>query len=131
MGGPAVLKKGFKQMMAEANAVIDNISADAALELIDDADAVFVDVREAGERAQGFIPNSVHAPRGFLEFIADPEGPMHVSEVSPEKRLILYCGSGGRSALAAKTLHDMGFPRVASLVGGFPAWTEAGGSLES
>ncbi len=126
-----MLTKGFKQLLAEAGAVIEMVTADAALALVEDGDTVFVDVREAGERARGFIPGSVHAPRGFLEFIADPEGPMHVSEVSPDKRLILYCGSGGRSALAAKTLHDMGFPRVASLVGGFPAWTEAGGSLES
>ena len=123
-----MLTKGFKQLLAEANAAVDTLSADAAIELMDDADAVFVDVREAGERAQGFIPGSVHAARGFLEFIADPEGPMHDPALSPDKRLVLYCGSGGRSVLAAKTLHDMGFPKVCSLAGGFSAWTKAGGA---
>ena len=123
-----MLIKGFKQLFAEANAVIDTLSADAAVELVDDADALFVDVREAGERAQGFIPGSVHAARGFLEFIADPEGPMHDPALSPDMRLVVYCGSGGRSLLAAKTLHDMGFPRVYSLAGGYGAWMNAGGA---
>ncbi len=122
-----MLTRGFKQLLAEANAVIDNVSAASALGLVDDQDTVFVDVREAGERAQGFIPGSVHAARGFLEFIADPEGPMNDPALSPDKRLVLYCGSGARSALAAKTLHDMGFPKVGSLAGGFSAWTAAGG----
>ncbi len=123
-----MLTKGFKQLLAEANAAVDTLSADAALALMDDADAVFVDVREAGERAQGFIPGSVHAARGFLEFIADPEGPMHNPALSPDKRLVVYCGSGGRSLLAAKTLHDMGFPKVCSLAGGYGAWMNAGGA---
>ena len=122
-----MLTKGFKQLLAEANAAVDTITADAAIALVDDADAVFVDVREAGERAQGFIPGSVHAARGFLEFIADPEGPMHDPALSPDKRLVLYCGSGGRSVLAAKTLHDMGFPRVCPLAGCLASRTKAGG----
>ncbi len=123
-----MLTKGFKQLLAEANAAVDTLSADAAIELMDDGDALFVDVREAGERAQGFIPGSVLAARGFLEFIADPEGPMHDPALSPGKRLVVYCGSGGRSVLAAKTLHDMGFPRVCSLAGGYGAWMNAGGA---
>ncbi len=126
-----MLDKGFKQLLAEAGAVIETVTADAALALGDDGDTVFVDVREADERARGFIPGSVHAARGFLEFIADPEGPMHNPIISPDKRLVLYCGSGGRSALAAKTLHDMGFPRVCSLAGGVAAWKEAGGEVGS
>ena len=126
-----MLDKGFKQLLAEAGAVIEMVTADAALALVEDGDTVFVDVREAGERARGFIPGSVHAARGFLEFIADPEGPMHNPIISPDKRLVLYCGSGGRSALAAKTLHDMGFPRVCSLAGGVAAWKEAGGEVGS
>ncbi len=123
-----MLTKGFKQLLAEANAAVDTLSADAAIGLMDDADVVFVDVREAGERAQGFIPGSVHAARGFLEVIAHPEGPMHDPALSPGKRLVVYCGSGGRSLLAAKTLHDMGFPNVCSLAGGYGAWMNAGGA---
>ena len=124
-----MVTRGFRQMLAEANAVIETISVHDAQALVGDADVVFVDVRETVERqASGGIKDSVHAPRGFLEFIADPEGPMHDPALSPDKRLVVYCGSGGRSLLAAKTLHDMGFPRVCSLGGGFSAWMNAGGA---
>ncbi len=126
-----MLKKGFKQLLAEAGAVIDGVSVSSALGLLDDSEVIFVDVREGGEWAQGHIPGAVHTPRGHLEFLADPEFPRHNAALVQDKMLVLYCASGGRSTLAAKTLHDMGFPRVASLVGGFPAWTEAGGPLES
>ena len=125
-----MLKKGFKDLLAEAQAVIETVPVETALGLMDDEEVVFVDVRDAGERGQGFIPGSVHATRAFLEFIADPEGPMHDPALVPDKRLVLYCGSGGRSLLAAKTLHDMGFPRVYSLAGGLGAWINAGGRLE-
>ena len=90
-----------------------------------------MDVRESHERAQGFIPGSIHAPRGFLEFIADPEGPMHNPVFTSGKRLILYCGSGTRSALAGKTLCDMGLSNLVNLAGGIQAWLQAGGDLES
>lgn len=120
-----MLKKGFKDLLAEANGVIESIDVPSAAALVGDDDAVFVDVREAHERQTGFIPGSIHAPRGFLEFIADPEGPMHDPALGEDKRIVLYCGSGGRSALAAKTLKDMGFARVASLVGGMAAWKAA------
>ncbi len=127
-----MLKKGFKQMLAEANAVIDTVSVASALGLAEEEGVLFIDVREAHERAEeGFISGSVHAPRGFLEFIADPDGPMHNSAISPDKMLVCYCATGGRAALAAKTLHDMGFPTVCSLVGGTAAWKEAGGALTS
>ena len=124
-----MLTKGFKQFLAEANASIDSISVAMALDMYGDDDVVFVDVREQAEREQGFIPGSVQAPRGFLEFIADPDGPMHNPAFALDRTLVLYCGSGGRSALAAKTLMDMGFPRVCSLVGGIAAWNEAGGDM--
>jgi len=126
-----MLKKGFKQLLAEANAEIDSIPVAIARDMLDDDDVVFVDVREAEERERGFIPGSVHVPRGFIEFIADPEGPMHNPLIADEKTLVLYCGSGGRSALAAKTLQDMGFSKVCSLVGGLAAWHEAGGAVST
>jgi rhodanese-related sulfurtransferase len=124
-----MLKKGFKALLAEANATIDTVSVHDALSMVDDPDTVFIDVREGQERAQGHIPRSVHAPRGFLEFIADPEGPMHDPAIAVDKQLVLYCGTGGRSALAAKTLQTMGFPKVRSLAGGLSAWTQAGGQV--
>lgn len=126
-----MVTKGFKQMLAEANAVIETVSVHVAKDLQGGSDVIFVDVREAHERAQGYVPGSVHAPRGFLEFIADPEGPMHDPAISPDKRLVLYCATGGRSTLAAKTLLDMGFRDVCHIAGGFAAWQQAGGAVES
>ena len=123
--------KGFKQLLAEANAVIETVSVQEALDLMGEPGIVFVDVREAQEREEGYIPGSIHAPRGFLEFIADPEGPMHKPELASGKFLILYCASGGRSALAAKTLRDMGIDQVGSLVGGIQAWSLGGGDIET
>ena len=115
------------QLIGEALAEIASISVDEALALVDGGDAVFVDVRERAEHDAGAIAGAVAAPRGFLEFVADPTSPMHNAALSSGKRLVIYCASGGRSALAAKTLQDMGYSGVANLTGGFQAWTEAGG----
>ena len=123
---------GFKKMMAEANAVIDTVSVSDAQAKINNDDVVFVDVREKHEReSNGYIVGSIHAPRGFLELIADPEGPMHNSEIVSSKHLILYCGTGGRSALAAKTLTDMGLSNISSMAGGYAAWLEIDGPVEN
>jgi rhodanese-related sulfurtransferase len=98
-------------------------------ELVDGA--VVVDLRESEElAATGKIPGSLHVPRGMLEFRADPTSPYHLPELDPAKRVILHCASGGRSALAAATLQDMGYDNVAHLDGGMNAWTEAGGATE-
>lgn len=127
-----MIKHGFKAMLAEANAVIETISVDEALGQVDDQTAVFVDIRESAERAkEGSIPGSVHAPRAFLEFIADPESPMHNEALSSGKQLILFCASGGRSTFAAKTLKDMGLENVCHVAGGIAAWRKAGGPVEA
>ena len=118
------------QLIGEALAEVASISVDEALALVDGGDAVFVDVRERAEHDAGAIAGAVAAPRGFLEFIADPTSPMHNPALSSGKRLVIYCASGGRSALAAKTLQDMGYSEVANLTGGFQAWTGAGGPTE-
>ena len=115
------------QLIGEALAEVASISVDEALALVDGGDVVFVDVRERAEHDAGAIAGAVAAPRGFLEFVADPTSPMHNAALSSGKRLVIYCASGGRSALAAKTLQDMGYSEVANLTGGFQAWTEAGG----
>lgn len=125
-----MLKKGFKQLLAEANAKVESVSVQDAVPLLGDPSVVFLDVREAAERQNGFIPGSIPAPRGFLEFIADPEGPMHDPALAADKTLVVYCGSGGRSALASRTLDEMGFEKVRNLVGGFAAWTAAGAPTE-
>lgn len=120
------LKRGFKAMLAEANAVIETVSVADLLYYLEDTGAVLVDVRETVEREMdGAIPGSIHAPRGLLEFHADPESPAYKEELRPDCHLILYCGTGGRSALAAKTLLDMGYEEVSSLGGGYAAWRAA------
>ena len=127
-----MVTRGFRQMLAEANAMIETISVPDAQALVGDPDVVFVDVRETVERqTSGGIKGSVHAPRGFLEIIADPESPMHIDSLASGQRLVLYCGSGGRSALAAKTLMDMGLEKVCHIAGGYGAWVEAGGPTDS
>ena len=118
------------QLIGEALAEVASVSVDDALALAGGADALFVDVRERAEQSAGAIAGAVAAPRGFLEFIADPASPMHDPALSSGKRLIVYCASGGRSALAAKTLQDMGYAEVANLTGGFQAWSDAGGPTE-
>lgn len=121
-----MLKRGFKQMLAEANAVIESVSVQDLAYLMEDTDAVLVDVRETVEReSDGAIPGSLHVPRGMLEFKADPDSPVYDNDLNPDDRLILYCGTGGRSALAAKTLSDMGYQDVSSLAGGYAAWLAA------
>ena len=123
-----MLKMGFKAMLGEANAQIDTVSAEKAREYVGDENILFVDVRETQEvESSGRLPGSVHVPRGLLEFIADPDSPMHKAELSSGKQLVLYCASGGRSALAAKTLQDMGLPNVCHIAGGFTAWVDIDG----
>lgn len=123
------LKKGFKQMIAEANAIIETISVHDAIGLVGDSSVLFLDVREAAERTAGAIPGSFHAPRGFLEFYADPECPMHKAELANAERIIVVCATGGRSTLAAKTLFDMGYDKVFNLAGGVAAWKAANAPL--
>ena len=127
-----MLKRGFKQMMAEANAAIETISVQDALALLGHPNTVFVDVREKIETAQtGLIAGAVHSPRGFLEFQADPDSPAYNPALREDQRLVLYCASGGRSALAAKTLVDMGFENVCHIAGGFTAWSQSGGPVDA
>ena len=126
-----MVQRGFKQLIAEANSVIETITVPQALTLVGDPGVQFVDVRETVERQQsGTIQGAVHAPRGFLEFHVDPESPMHNPALGAGKRLVLFCGSGGRSALAAKTLHDMGVANVCHIAGGFAAWRDGEGPTE-
>lgn len=119
--------KSAKDLVTEAKLKIENLSvADAAKEM-ERGDVLLVDLREPEERVQnGTIPGALAAPRGMLEFYADPATPYHKKEFDPNRRIILHCASGGRSALAANTLREMGFQNVAHLDGGFKAWKEAG-----
>jgi rhodanese-related sulfurtransferase len=123
--------KRAAELVAEANAAVGTLDVEEAKKLLGRGDVVFVDVREGAElAAQGKIPGAVHAPRGHLEFFADPSAPYHKPELGSGKRLLVYCASGGRSALAAKTLKDMGIANVANMLGGFTAWQQQGGDIE-
>jgi len=125
-----MVTKGFKDMLAEANSEVDAMSIEDAMGLVGNDEVVFVDVRETQENQAGAIPGSVHVPRGLLEFIADPEAPIHKPELASGKKLILYCATGGRSALSAQTLRRMGLDNVVNLTGGITAWKQAGGAVD-
>lgn len=119
-----------KEMLAAANAVVPRISVEEAKALQGDPRVVFLDVREPSEvAASGKVPGALTIPRGLLEFRADPESPLHDAAFDRAKTVIAYCASGGRSALAGKTLKDMGYTDVRNL-GGFKDWVEGGGSVE-
>lgn len=120
-------KKTATQMVEDAKKKVENISIEDAAEELKRGEAFLVDVRESEElREHGVIPGAVHAPRGMLEFYADPTTPYHREGFDPERRVILHCASGGRSALAAETLQELGYRNVANLDGGFTAWKEKG-----
>lgn len=118
------------EAMVEAARTAVECVAVAAVEAELAGGAVLVDVREEDElRAEGWIAGSLWAPRGMLEFWADVTSPHHRFEFQPHRRLLLYCAWGGRSALAALTLTDMGYGRVAHLDGGLRAWKHVGKPL--
>jgi rhodanese-related sulfurtransferase len=114
------------EMVAEAKAQVEALTPEqVAAEL--EHGAVLVDLRDTPELdASGRIPGSVHVPRGMLEFRADPTSSYHEPALDPGKRVILHCASGGRSALAAGTLRELGYGDVAHLDGGITAWAEEG-----
>ena len=121
------MKKKAADLVSEAKAQVENLDPEAVQQELQRGDAVLVDIRDAPELEEnGSIPGSVHVPRGMLEFRADTTSPYHQPPLDPSKRVILHCASGGRSALAARTLQDMGYGNVAHLDGGFNAWKEAG-----
>jgi rhodanese-related sulfurtransferase len=120
------MNKTAAELVAEAKANIENLSAGAVAAAQRDG-ALIVDIREAAERATtGVIPGSIHAPRGMLEFYADPTSAYHREELDPERRIILHCAGGGRSALATQTLQEMGYSNVAHLESGMTGWIDEG-----
>ena len=125
------MKKGYKALLAEAEADIVTIPTNQALALHGDAGVVFVDLRDPREiQREGRIPGSFSCPRGMLEFWIDPESPYAKPIFAEDKRFVFYCASGWRSALAAKTAQDMGLENVAHVGGGFTAWKKAEGPTE-
>jgi len=125
------MKKGYKQLVDEANAAIETIAVKNALSLVGEDSVTLIDIRDVRELWQeGKIPGAVHAPRGMLEFWVDPDSPYHRDVFASGKKFVLYCKSGWRSALATKQLQDMGLEAIAHIDGGFGAWVEADGPIE-
>jgi rhodanese-related sulfurtransferase len=121
------MRKTVKSMVDEATAAITTYSVEEARDLHGRDDVQFIDIRDVRElEREGVIPGAFHAPRGMLEFWVDPESPYHKPVFNEGKHLVLFCAAGWRSALATKTLQDMGVDKVAHVDGGFTAWKEAG-----
>ena len=119
--------KTTAHLVADARARIDNLSPQAVIAELAADEVLLVDLREAEERREhGTIPGAIHAPRGMIEFYADPTSAYYRTEFDPDRRTILFCSSGSRSALAASALASLGYSRVAHLHGGLRAWREAG-----
>ena len=124
------LKKTAAQMVAEARARIEEVETADLIARVDDPDTVIVDIRDVRERERtGFIPGSVHAPRGMVEFWVDPDSPYFKEVFGQDKKYVFHCASGWRSALTVATLQDMGFD-AAHLKEGFSTWERQGGPVE-
>jgi rhodanese-related sulfurtransferase len=124
------MKKTVKSMVDEATAAITTYSIEEARDLHGREDVQFIDIRDVRElERDGVIPGAFHAPRGMLEFWACDESPYHKPVFAAGKQLVLFCAAGWRSALATKTLQDMGLERVAHIDGGFSAWKASGGPV--
>jgi rhodanese-related sulfurtransferase len=120
----------INELLETANASVPRITPAEARVRLSQESALLVDVRDAPEiAATGLIPGTIHVPRGMIEFRADPASPHHDARFAKDRPTILYCASGGRSALAARTLQDMGFRAVFNL-GGLGQWTAAAGETE-
>ena len=123
--------KNIFHLVEEAKEGIENLSVAQLKAELDDPDLLLADIREIQERVDlGTIPGAKHAPRGMLEFWADPQSPYYRDWFQEDKRIVLFCAGGGRSAFAAKALADMGFTNVAHLEPGFSGWQEAGEAVE-
>jgi rhodanese-related sulfurtransferase len=130
--GNGTITRGYQQLVAEASAAIETIPAADAMQALHKEGVVFIDVRDLPElERDGKIPGAVHASRGSLEFYADPQSPAHKAVFASGQKLILYCASGLRSALATHRLQEMGLHRVAHIGGGMKAWKAANGPVEA
>ena len=118
-----MITKGIKELCAEAETVVETWTVDEARDHLEDEDVVFVDIRDIRELwREGALPGAVHAPRGMLEFWVDPQSPYARDVFQSGKRFIFFCAGGLRSALAAKSVQEMGLSPVCHMAGGYSAW---------
>ena len=126
------ITKGYQQLVAEAMAQVTTYPVEEVRARLHDPQVQIVDIRDIRELAQGTLPGAYHASRGMLEFWVDPASPYHKPLFADESRqFILFCGAGWRSALAAKSLQDMGMQNVAHMDGGYGDWVKAGAPTET
>ncbi len=126
------ITRGYKTLLEEASAKIQTLPTQEAMALHGREDVVFVDLRDPRElERKGRIPGAVHCPRGMLEFWVDPDSPYHKPVFNQDKTFVFFCAAGWRSALSAATAQDMGLKPVAHIEGGFTAWKNAGGPIET
>ena len=131
MSNTAPAMRTVAEMIEQARGAVEHLTPEQVADEIAQGKAVLVDLRDSTERADnGAIAGSVHAARGMLEFYADPASAYHRPELDPSRRTILYCASGGRSALAAQTLRQLGYSNVAHLDGGVKGWIASGRAVE-
>jgi len=124
-------KKGYKDLVAAAEAEIETITTDQALALHGSDEVLFIDLRDVRELwHDGKITGAKHVPRGMLEFWIDPESPYHKPIFAGGQKIIFYCNLGWRSALAAQVAQQMGLSNVCHIDGGFDGWIKAGGAVE-
>jgi len=128
---PQTITKGYRQLLAEAEAQIETLSVDDVKALAGRDDVVLVDLRDPRElEREGKMPGAFHCPRGMLEFWIDPESPYHKPVFAEDKRFVFFCAGGWRSALAAQSAATMGLKPVAHMAGGFGAWKKEGGAVD-
>jgi rhodanese-related sulfurtransferase len=126
------ITKGFRALVDEAMAQVKTYSVAEAKDKLNDPQVQIVDIRDIRELNAGTVVGSFHAPRGMLEFWVDPESPYHKPLFADEgKEFVLFCGAGWRSALATKTLQDMGMRNVAHIDGGYAEWVKQGAPTET
>lgn len=125
------ITRHVRDMVDEANALVETIPLEAAAALVGAEDVVIVDIRDPRElQREGKIPGAFSCPRGMLEFWIDPDSPYHKPVFDQDKRYVFYCASAWRSALASRVAQDMGLAPVAHIAGGFSAWKKAGLPVE-
>ncbi len=128
---PQTITKGYKTLLVEAESLIQTLDVEAVKAMLDRPDVVLVDIRDPRElEREGRIPGAFHCTRGMLEFWIDPESPYAKPVFQEDKTFVFFCAGGWRSALAARTAHEMGLRPVAHMRGGFGEWKKQGASVE-
>ena len=124
-------RKNIHDVVAEARAEIEELNVEQLQAEMAAQSCTVIDIRDIRERVKlGVIPGSVSAPRGMLEFWFDPDSPYYDERYELDGRYVLHCAAGWRSALAAKSVQDLGFTNVAHLEPGFTGWSDAGAPVD-